>query len=259
MNYIQYMQTPFSPILPTDAVRVEVKEPVQPTVHPLSQTQGYLAWAANKTNPNVEGYEKFLQQSSKKRPVISQGREMTEEEKRASQQKLELYDGQLQKEEAARKKAAEVVLKVLDYSSPSYWANQYGADLNEAESFLFDIVADPTTYLSMGILPVVKQAGKKVTKEVVKKAAKKAAKEAIENAVEEGIENIVSARAQREVGDIWESNDERTIDGATMEALQTDPDGFLSRKWESVIQKHGDVGDGTAPLVYKGKTYYNRS
>ena len=173
MNYIHYMQTPFAP-LSTDGVRVEVKEPVQPIVHPLSQTKGYLAWAASKINPSVEDYEKFLQQSSKERPIISQGREMTEEEKRASQQKLELY-GQLQKEEADRKKAAEVVVEGLNYVSPSYWANKNGANLNGAESFLFDIAADPTTYLSMGVLPVAKQVGKKATKEVVEKAAKETA------------------------------------------------------------------------------------
>lgn len=256
MNYIQYMQTPFSPILSTDGVRVEVKEPVQPIVHPLSQTRGYLTWAANKTNPNVEDYEKFLQQSSKGRPVISQGREMTEEERRASQQKLELY-GQLQKEEADRKKAAEVVVEGLNYFSPSYWANKHGADLNGAESFLFDIAADPTTYLSMGILPVVKQAGKKATKEVVEKVAKEAVEKTLKEGTEKTAKEAVSAQAQREVGDIWERiklfNDERNIDGVTMEALQSDPDGFLARKWASVVKKHGDVGDGTAPLVYKGK------
>lgn len=174
MNYVQYMQTPFAPILSTDGVRVEVKEPVQPIVHPLSQTKGYLAWAASKTNPSVEDYEKFLQQSSKERPIISQGREMTEEEKRASQQKLELH-GQLQKEGADRKKAAEVVVEGLNYISPSYWANKKGAALNGAESFLFDIAADPTTYLSMGVLPVAKQVGKKATKEVVEKVAKETA------------------------------------------------------------------------------------
>lgn len=255
MNYIQYMQTPFAP-LSTDGVRVEVKEPVQPIIHPLSQTQGYLAWAANKTNPNVEDYEKFLQQSSKERPVISQGKEMTEEEKRASQQKLELY-GQLQKEEADRKKAAEVVVEGLNYFSPSYWANKHGADLNGAESFLFDMAADPTTYLSMGVLPVVKQAGKKATKEVVEKAAKEAVEKTVKEGAEKTAKEAVSTQAQREVGDIWDRiklfNDERTIDGATMEALQSDPDGFLARKWKQVTQKNGDVGDGTAPLVYKGR------
>lgn len=183
MNYIQYMQTPSAPILSTDGIKVEVKEPVQPIVHPLSQTKGYLAWAANKTNPNVEDYEKFLQQQSKERPIISQGREMTEDEKRASQQKLEL-NGQLQKEEADRQKAAEVVVEGLNYVSPSYWANKYGADFNGAESFLFDIAADPTTYLSMGVLPLAKQVGKKATKEVVEKAAKETAEKTIKEGVE---------------------------------------------------------------------------
>ena len=174
MNYMHYMQTPFAPILTTDGIRVEVKEPVQPIVHPLSRTKGYLAWAANKTNPSVEDYEKFLQHSSKERPIIFQGREMTEDEKRASQQKLELYE-QLQKEEADRQKAAEVVVEGLNYISPSYWANKHGVGLNGTESFLFDIAADPTTYLSMGVLPVAKQVGKKATKEVVEKAAKETA------------------------------------------------------------------------------------
>lgn len=184
MNYIQYMQTPFAPILSTDGVRVEVKEPVQSIVHPLSQTKGYLAWAANKTNPSVEDYEKFLQQSSKERPMISQGRESTEEEKRASQQKLELYE-QLQKEAADRKKAAEVVVEGLNYISPSYWTNKNGAGLNGTESFLFDVAADPTTYLSMGVLPVAKQVGKKATKEVVEKVAK------------EGVEKVVKETAEK--------------------------------------------------------------
>ncbi len=183
MNYIQYMQTPFAPIFSTDGIRVESKEPVQAIVHPLSQTKGYLAWASNQTNPNVEDYKKFLQQSTKERPVVSQGREMTEGEKRASQQKLELYE-QLQKEEADRQKAAEVVIEGLNYISPSYWANKYGAGLNGTESFLFDVAADPTTYLSMGVLPVAKQVGKKATKEV----AEKAAKEAVEKTVKEGVE-----------------------------------------------------------------------
>ena len=256
MNYIQYMQTPFAPILYTDGIRVGTKEPVQAIIHPLSQAKGYLAWASNQTNPNVADYKKFLQQSTKERPVFSQGRKMTEEEKRASQQKLELY-GQLQKEEADRQKAAEVVIEGLNYISPSYWANKHGADLNGSESFLFDIAADPTTYLSIGVLPVVKQAGKKATKEVVEKAAKEAVEKTAKEGAEKTAKEAVGTQAQREVGDIWERiklfNDERTIDDATMEALQSDPDGFLARKWKSTTQKHGDIGEGTAPLVYKGK------
>ena len=256
MNYIQYMQTPFAPIFSTDGIRVEAKEPVQTTIHPLSQTKGYLAWASNQTNPNVEDYEKFLQQASKERPVFSQGREMTEEEKRASQQKLELY-GQLQKEEADRQKAAEVVIEGLNYISPSYWANKYGANLNGVEPFLFDVVADPTTYLSMGVLPVIKQTGKKAAKEVVEKAAKEAIEKTVKEGAEKTAKEVVSTQAQREVGDIWDRiklfNDERTIDGATMEALQKDPDGFLARQWRTATKKQGDIGEGTAPLVYKGR------
>ena len=190
MNYIQYMQTPFGPIMQQDATLVQQTYPVQAIVHPLSQTEGYLAWAAKQSNPSVEEYEKFLQETQKNKSTISQGREMTEREKLASQQKLELY-GQLEKEAQDRQKAGEVVLEGLNYISPSYWANQAGLGLNGAQSFVFDIAADPTTYLSMGVLPVAKQVGKKATKEVVEKTAKEAVEKTVKEGVEKGKGEIV--------------------------------------------------------------------
>ena len=167
------MQTPYAPIMVQDATKVVKPEPVRAVVHPLSQTQGYLAWAAGQSNPNVEDYEKFLQNTQKNKSVVSQGRELTEQEKRESQQKLELH-GQLEKEAQDRQKAGEVVLEGLNYISPSYWANQAGLQLNGAESFLVDIVGDPTTYLSFGAIPVTKAVGKKAVKEGAEKAVKEA-------------------------------------------------------------------------------------
>jgi hypothetical protein len=40
---------------------------------------------------------------------------------------------------------------------------------------LFDIAADPTTYLSLGTIPVTKAVGKKVAKEVVEKGMRETA------------------------------------------------------------------------------------
>lgn len=174
MNYIQYMQIPFQPIMQQDVTRAQQTHPMQTIVHPLSQTEGYLTWSAKQSNPNVEAYEKFLQDTQKNKSTISQGREMTEKEKLASQQKLELY-GQLEKEARNRQKAGEVVLEGLNYISPSYWANQAGANLNGAESFLFDIAADPTTYLSLGVIPLNKAIVKKAAKEGIEKGMKETA------------------------------------------------------------------------------------
>lgn len=187
MNYIQYMQTPFGPIMQQDATRVQQTYPVQAIVHPLSQTEGYLAWAAKQSNPSVEEYEKFLQETQKNKSTISQGREMTEKEKLASQQKLELY-GQLEKEAQDRQKAGEVVLEGLNYISPSYWANQAGLGLNGAQSFVFDIAADPTTYLSLGAIPVTKAVGKKAVKEGIEKSLK----EAVEAGVKSNLDDAPS-------------------------------------------------------------------
>ena len=183
MNYIQYMQTPFAPIMQQDATRVQQMYLVKEIVHPLSQTEGYLAWAAKQSNPNIEKYEKFLQETQKNKSTISQGLEMTQKEKLASQQKLDLY-GQLEKEAQDRQKAGEIVLEGINYIQPSYWANRAGANLNSAQSFLFDVVADPTTYLSLGAIPVTKAVGKKAVKEGIEKSAK----EAVEKTIKENIE-----------------------------------------------------------------------
>lgn len=251
MNYIQYMQTPYAPIMAQDNTIVPASEQIRPIIHELATTPGYLTWAAHKANPNIEEYQKVLALTQKARPVMSQGKEMTEQEKRASQQRLELY-GQIQKEAEDRRKAAEVAVTALDYLSPSYYANKAGANLTGAEAFLFDMTADPTNYLSAGILPLTKMALKEGTEAAVKQAAKTVASEAAEKAAKESAQTI----ATREVGDLWQRlklfNDPAKIDGKTLSEIQSNPYAFLKSQWAKV-SKTGDAGEATAPLVYKGK------
>lgn len=99
-----------------------------------------------RTTPKTKG-EKYLAENMKKQV------ELKEEQQKEAEQKV---------------KALEGLTNFLDFTSPAKHYEAYtGKDLNSAEEFAVDVVADPVTYLSLGIFPLVKKLFKKQIKNEV--------------------------------------------------------------------------------------------
>ncbi|MBO7255541.1 MAG: hypothetical protein J6U79_04100 [Paludibacteraceae bacterium] len=102
---------------------------------------------------------------------------MTEKAKK----QVELKEKQ-QKEAEQKVKALEGVNNLLDFTSPAKHYEQYtGKDLNGTTEFVFDVLADPTTYATFGGLPLIKKLGRKHLSELTEKSSKQMLEHAFDN------------------------------------------------------------------------------
>lgn len=126
---------------------------------------------AKKDNTEVKLKEKInpvKREFPYKEFSFTQGKKTTKEEQEASNQKLE-YEGQIQKEQEDLEQGLETISAALDYTTPSYWINRNGGDLNTAEALGIDLL----TYMALGGLSgLVKQGAIKLTKTGIQKTAK---------------------------------------------------------------------------------------
>lgn len=101
-------------------------------------------------------------------PVVTQGRPLSKTEKEASDKKLKQQE-QIQKEQKDLQQGLEAISAAVDYTSPSYWINRNGGDLNTADALGVDFL----TYLAIGGLSgLVKQGAVKLSKKGIQKTAK---------------------------------------------------------------------------------------
>ena len=185
MNYFDFItkyQTPAIPIQNRDATSVEVKEPIRSVKRTFSSPyieQQYNAYL-EKRPWDLVGVENLIANLEKQQnQIISQGKEKSEEEKREAESRVE-RQGEIEKEQRDREKAAEVVGEGLNYLSPTYWVNQVVDPeyqiTSDAGQLVGDILLDPTTYLTAGIVPAAKSAAKKGVSKAVRKTVQEASK-----------------------------------------------------------------------------------
>ena len=114
----------------------------------------------DRTTPKTEG-EKYMTEKAKKQV------ELKEKQQKEAEQKV---------------KALEGVNNLLDFTSPAKHYEQYtGKDLNGTTEFVFDVLADPTTYATFGGLPLIKKLGRKHLSELTEKSSKQMLEHAFDN------------------------------------------------------------------------------
>ena len=119
-NYIEYLKLPAETLQKNDATAVRIKEAKKP----VAKTE------------------------SDNRPIITQGHELVKKEKENAERRLS-HQGEIEKERKDLQQGLETISDALDYTSPSYWINRNGGDLNTAQSLGLDMV----TYIALGGLP----------------------------------------------------------------------------------------------------------
>ena len=107
--------------------------------------------------------QKYYEYQSKK-PSLDQGKEKTPYDKEQStikQKQSEVQEKEIEKAENTQKALKEVD-GMMKFISPSNYVELFsGKDLNAGQEFAADILLDPTSYASFGLLPFVKNIGPK--------------------------------------------------------------------------------------------------
>ena len=185
MNYIKLFQKG-DIIQHSDATRVATPKIVETQTLP---TVPEWFKAANPTLTPEELLNKYQEQQNQvnRQTTIQQGKTYkTPYEQQQSDLKRKQMELQEWSEEEKRKELE--ALKLLDgalkFTSPSTYVELFsGKDLNGGQEFVVDVLLYPTTYLSAGVLPFIKTAGKA--------GIKKAGKEAVEEGVEKLGSNLM--------------------------------------------------------------------
>lgn len=144
---------------------------------------------------------------------------ITEGTHSGSNAKLELY-GQLEKEQKDLQQGLTTIGAALDYTSPSYWVNKNGGNLNTAESLGLDL----TVYIALGGLTgLVKRGLVTLTKNGIKpttnflvKATKQVPKQELEKYGAFRVQKVISTPSSP-----VPSNYRAPLDGLYNDARQT--------------------------------------
>lgn len=122
--------------MPSDNTKVVVKEKIAPVKREFPYTIASLVQGNETSSSNTEKLER---------------------------------QGQIEKEQKDLEQGLETISAALDYTSPSYWINRNGGDLNTAEALGIDLLS----YIAIGGLAGLAERGAvKLTKKGVQKTAK---------------------------------------------------------------------------------------
>lgn len=125
-NYIEYMQLPAEAIQRNDNIAIVNKTIITPLEQTVQDT----------------------------RPILQQGKKKGKKEQSLSDKKLKQQEI-AEKEQKDLQQGLETISAALDYTSPSYWINQNGGNLNTAQALGLDMV----TYVALGGLPGLTKRG----------------------------------------------------------------------------------------------------
>lgn len=118
--------------------------------------------------------QKYYEYQSKKQH-LDQGKEKTPYDKQQSaikQKQVEVQEKEIEKAENAQKALKEVD-GMMKFISPSSYVELFsGKDLNAGQEFTADILLDPTSYASFGLLPFVKKGSMKNLDAIIKAISK---------------------------------------------------------------------------------------
>lgn len=183
-----YQKEIYTPeIAPIDAVSVqtvklpETKQLPKVAQHLRKLQQQYPELTEEQLQAKYDELSAQLQSNAQ----LTQGRTQKktpyeEQQSQLKQKQIEVQEW-AQTEAEKQAKAMQGALALLQFISPSTWVEVMGnVDMSGAEEFLADIFLDPTTYLSSGIIPLLRVITEESAEKILREAAERGLKEVAE-------------------------------------------------------------------------------